>query len=159
MEVEFDVKMTSGVLYDYMLHHNYSSFSGIIGNVVGALMLVGALYLGNIIFLVAGLIVLLYVPWSLFLRSKQQMLRTEAFKQPLHYKMTEDGIQVSQGDTVQSQPWDSMHKAVSTGKCIIVYTSPVNASIFPKKDMGEMMPKVIEMISVHMPPAKVKIRG
>ena len=26
MEVEFDVKIDSGVLYDYMLHHTYTSF-------------------------------------------------------------------------------------------------------------------------------------
>ena len=40
MEVEFDVKIDSGVLYDYMLHHTYTSFAGVVGTTVGALMLV-----------------------------------------------------------------------------------------------------------------------
>lgn len=31
MEVEFDVKIDSGVLYDYMLHHTYTSFAGVVG--------------------------------------------------------------------------------------------------------------------------------
>jgi len=51
-----------------------------------------------------------------------------------------------------------MHKAVATSKSIIVYTTVVNASIFPRADLKELTPKVIEMISIHMPPAKVKIR-
>ena len=52
-----------------------------------------------------------------------------------------------------------MHKAVSTGKSIILYTSPMNATIFPKRQMEEQKVAVIEMISTHMPPAKVKIRN
>ena len=39
MEVEFDVQMTSADLYDYMLHHTYTSASGLIGSVAGALMI------------------------------------------------------------------------------------------------------------------------
>ena len=52
-----------------------------------------------------------------------------------------------------------MVKAVSTVNSIIVYTTKTNACIFPKKDLGEQKDKVIEMISTHMPPKKVKIRG
>ena len=51
-----------------------------------------------------------------------------------------------------------MTKATSTGKSIILYTSPVNASIFPRADLKEKEVAVIEMISTHMPPKKVKIR-
>ena len=86
------------------------------------------------------------------------LFRSPAFKQPLHYKMTDEGIEVSQGEDVQQLNWDSMHKAVSTSKSIILYTSRVSASIFPRKDLGDTTPKVIEMISTHMPPKKVKIR-
>ena len=34
MEVEFDVQMTSADLYDYMLHHTFTSPSGLIGAVL-----------------------------------------------------------------------------------------------------------------------------
>ena len=84
---------------------------------------------------------------------------TPAFKKPLHYKLDKEGITVSQDDTEEKQEWAQMYKAVSTGKSIIVYTSRVNASIFPKKDLGENKAKVIEIISTHMPPSKVKIRN
>ena len=38
MELEFDVKITSNILYDYMLRHTYSSLSGLMGSLVGVLM-------------------------------------------------------------------------------------------------------------------------
>ena len=159
MEVEFDVNINAGVLYDYMLHHTYSSFSGILGTIVGLLLIVAFFVSGWLPYLIFGIVVTFYLPWTLFLKSKQQMLRTEAFHAPLHYKMSDEGIEVSQGEVCELQTWDNMFKAISTGKSIIVYTSPVNASIYPRKDLKEKAPKVIEMISTHMDPKKVKIRA
>ena len=159
MEIEFDVKITSNVLYDYMLRHTYSSLSGIMGSVVGVLMLI--LFVSNRqpICLIIGVVILLYLPWTLFLKSRQQALNTPAFKKPLHYRLSDEGIEVSQDDTVEKMGWDGMFKAVSTMNSIIVYTTKTNACIFPKRDLGDKKYKVIEIISTHMPPNKVKIRG
>ena len=159
MEVEFDVKITPGALYDYMLYHTYTIPSGLLGAVVGAL-LVTAFFMGaGVLCLLAGIIILVYLPWTLFLKSRQQYLANPAFKTPLHYKMTEEGIEVSQNGETQSQKWEDLFKAVSTPKSLIVYTSRVNASIFPKRDLKENSTAAIRMISTHMPPQKVKIRG
>ena len=159
MEIEFDVKISSNVLYDYMLRHTYSSLSGIMGSVVGVLMLI--LFASNRqpICLIIGVVILLYLPWTLFIKSRQQALSTPAFKKPLHYRLTDEGIEVSQDDTTEQMGWDGMVKAVSTINSIIVYTTKTNACIFPKKDLGDKKYKVIEIISTHIPPGKVKIRG
>ena len=159
MELEFDVKVNSKVLYDYMLHHTYGSFQGVLGTAVGALMLVGFAVTKYMIWLIAGIVLLVYLPWSLFLRSKQQMLNTPAFKEPLHYRMTEQGVEISQGEAKEFQKWEHMYKATSTGKSIILYTSAVNACIFPREDLKGNEVAVIEMISKHMPPKKVKIKA
>lgn len=158
MELEFDVRITANVLYDYMLRHTYYSASGLIGTIVGALMLVCFFFRSEVIFLIAGLVILGYLPWTLLIKSRRQMLSTPAFQEPLHYKLTEEGIEVSQGGEVQKQRWEDMNKAVSTQRSLIVYTSRVNASIFPKQDLGELVPAVVGMISTHMPPSKVKIK-
>lgn len=159
MELEFDVKVNSKVLYDYMLHHTYGSFQGVLGTAVGALMLVGFAITGYVIWLIAGVVLLAYLPWSLFLKSKQQMLNTPAFKEPLHYRMTEEGVEISQKDVKEFQKWEHMYKATSTGKSIILYTSNVNACIFPRADLKGNEVAVIEMISKHMPTNKVKIKA
>lgn len=158
MEVEFDVKMETGILYDYLMHHTFTSLSGLLGAVVGALLLVAFYADRQLVFLVGGLIILIYQPWTLFLRAKKQMLTNPGFKKPLHYKLTEEGIEVSQDGETQEQKWADMYKAISTNSSIVVYTTSINACIFPKKDLGENKYKVIEMISTHMPPNKVKIK-
>ena len=156
--LELDVKIESGDLYDYMMAHSYNGASGILGSCFGALMVVVAFLNKQWIFLICGVVVLLYLPWTLFLKSKQQSLNNPTFKKPLHYLLDEQGITVSQGEECQSQLWEHMYKAVSTNRSIIIYTSPVNATIFPRRVLGEDVAKCIEIISTHMPPNKVKIR-
>lgn len=157
MEVEFDVKMNAGVLFDYMLHHTYTGSAGILGSAVGALGVVAFFMNGYPLYLILGVIILFYQPVSLWLRAKKQALNP-VFKEPLHYKMTEEGVTVSQGETEQFQSWDDMYRAVSTGRSIILYTGRINASIFPRADLGQKQAEVIGMISTHMPPKKVNIR-
>lgn len=159
MDLEFDVKVTPGVLYDYMLFHTYTSASGLIGSAVGALMVVTFFMGYGVLFLIGGAVILAYLPWTLFIKSRQQYLSNPAFKNPLHYQMDEKGVTVAQNGERQSQSWENMYKAVSTPRSLILYTSPVNASIFPKKDLGEKALSVTQMISTHMPPQKVKIRS
>jgi len=101
----------------------------------------------------------LYLPWTLFIRSRKQALDNPVFQQPLHYVLDEEGITISQGETSTHQAWENMVKAVSTGKSIIVYTTRVNATIFPKNQLGDKKEAVIEIISTHMSPKKVKIRN
>ena len=159
MEVSFDVKITPGVLYDYLLYHTYTGTTGLLGTIAGALLVVAYFMAGGLLYLIFGIVVLAYLPWTLFIRSKKQYLAHPAFKESLHYTFNEEGMTVSQKDTSEQIAWKNLYKAVSTPKSIVLYTSPVNASIFPKKDLGEHKAALIEVISTHMPPKKVKIRG
>ena len=109
--------------------------------------------------LIAGVIVLLYLPLTLYTKSKLQWSATPSFQKPLHYVLGDEGITVSQGEVSESQGWESMVKAVSTTRSIIVYTAGRNASIFPKAQLGDQLGNLIEVISTHMPPTKVKIRS
>lgn len=156
--IEFDVQIKAGDLYDYMLRHTYNGFSGIFGSLVGALMVVGGVLANGVLLMIAGVVLLCYLPWTLFLKSRQQMLANPAFKQPLHYVLDEEGIEVSQGEEIQRQQWGDIWKVVSTGKSIIVYTSKVNACIFPKRDLKDRTSQVIQVLSTHLPASKVKIR-
>lgn len=158
MELEFDVKMTAFGLYDYLLYHTYTGLSGLIGTLVGVFLIIGFASTKYPIYLIAGVVIILYLPVNLFLRANQQIQKNEAFKKPFHYKMTDEGVSVSQGESMESISWENCYKAVSTRSSIILYTSKVTASIFPRKDIGEKQEALIEMISTHMEPKKVKIR-
>lgn len=155
---EVDIQINTSVLYDYFLRHVYTTFSGIFGTFIGIFMLM--LYFAkesSVLYLVCGIVIILYLPWSLYLTAKKQALQ-ETFKNPLHYAFYENGVQVSQGDVQQMQKWEDMLKAVSTTKSIILYTGKNSASIFPRKDLGENAMDMIRIISTHMDPKKVKIK-
>ena len=156
--LELDVKIESKDLYDYMLRHSYNSPSGILGSCFGALLVVLAVLTGQWMYLVFGIIMLAYLPWTLFLRSKKQALTNAGFQKPLHYVLDDIGVTISQGEESVQYLWEEMVKAVSTGRSIILYTSPVNATLFPRRELGDKTAAVIEMISTHMPANKVKIR-
>lgn len=157
--LELTIKIEAGDLYDYMLMHSYNSPAGLIGSAFGALLIVFAFATQQWIFIVLGLVMLLYLPWTLFIKSRSQILSNPSFQEPLGYTLDEEGLTVSQGEVEEKMAWEDMHKAVSTGRSIIVYTSRVNATIFPKRQLGDKRTAVIEVISTHMPPAKVKIRS
>ena len=159
MKVEFDVKITAGDLYDYMLSHTYSGFSGLFGSIVGALFIVYyAATRTNLYFLIAGILILLYIPCSLYMRAKKQAAMNEFFKKPLHYTLTDEGVTVTQGDYEMFQEWSIVYRAKSTNKSLLLYTSKVNAWIFPKRDLGEKREDVIQIISQHVSPDKIKIK-
>lgn len=157
--LELNIKIEAGDLYDYMLMHSYNSPAGLVGSAFGALLIIFAIASRQWIFIVLGLVMLLYLPWTLFLKSRSQALGNPSFQEPLHYTLDEEGLMVSQGEASEKMAWGDMHKAVSTGRSIIVYTSRVNATIFPRRQLGSQQTAVIEMISTHMPPSKVKIRS
>ena len=158
MRVEFDVKITAADLYDYMLSHTYSGFSGLFGSIVGALFIIMYFSVGYFLYLIAGAVILLYIPCSLFLRAHKQVALNEAFKKPLHYVLTDEGVTVSQGENEMFQEWDVVYKAKSTNRSLLIYTSKVNAWIFPKRDLGKEKEAVIQLISAHVAPNKVKIK-
>ena len=158
MSIEFDVKMTSGKMYDYMLRHTFTSFAGIVGELLGIALIVGFFAYGQWLYLLAGIVCVLYQPVALYYRARRQVNSNEVFKEPLHYKLDDSGVTVRSGDNTDSLALEKMYKAVSTTRSVILYTSRINACIFPKEDMGDKKADVIAMISTHMDPKQVNIR-
>ena len=158
MKIEFDVQMTTSKMYDYMLYHTFRSFSGIMGEVVGIMLIACFFAAHKPLYLIAGIVVVLYLPVALYINAKKQVTLNPVFKTPLHYVLDDTGITVSSGENTDSQKWEDMHKAVSSGKSLIIYTNKINACIFPKADLGAKLPDAIKIISTHMDPKRVVIR-
>ncbi len=165
MSVKFNVKMTEKYMYDFMLYHNYTHFSGLVGAIVGVLAL--GMTISNFISgdtqaagvtLIVALLFLVVTPSTMKQRASMQVKNTPMFQETLEYELNEEGIVVRQGEAQATTSWEECLKAVSTQKSVIVYITRVRALIFPKACMGDQYEEAIKMIHTHMPPAKVKIR-
>ena len=86
------------------------------------------------------------------------MLLVPAFKKPLHYRLCDQGVFMSQEEVSQNFEWDKITKAISTSRSIILYTDKNIATILPREDMGDMTTEAVRIISSHVDPKKVRIR-
>ena len=157
--VECDVKISARELYDYNLKYTYGKPINIIAEIAGILAVCYGIYSKNIPLAVIGAAVIVYLPITLWIRSAQTAALTPAFKKPLHYVLDDDGLTVSQEDQTQTVEWDKCLKAVSTSRSILLFTSGVSATIFPKDQLGDKTVLVIRTIAAHMPPDRVNIKG
>jgi hypothetical protein len=148
--MQFDVKMTTGLLYDYLLRQAFTSLSGWLTLGLSAVMI--GLYFtgGQLILLFVGLIGVVYTPVYLYGRAKLQMQINKSFKGILHYRVDSRGIEISQEGEAARVEWEQLYKAVATRKSILVYTSRYNAWIFPDKDLGEQRGRLVELLKEHM---------
>lgn len=165
MSVKFEVKMTEKYMYDFMLYHTYTQFSGLLGGVVGVFGLGLSIHyilkgdtMSAMPFMMVALLFLVMTPISMKNKANLQVKMTETFRKPLQYELTEEGIVVRQEELETMNEWKDVVKAVSTGKSVILYLSRVRALIFPKECMSEQYEAALKMIHTHISPAKVKIR-
>ena len=66
---EVDVHMNTSVLYDYMLRHTYTSPGGLIATIIGVFAILFAMKNAGVLYLIAGIVIILYLPWNLYLSA------------------------------------------------------------------------------------------
>ena len=158
MKCEFDVQMTASALYDYNMYHTYSGVAGITGNAVGAVFFILFAAYRQPAYLIAGLMLILYSPVMLYINAHKQIKLNPIYKNTMHYVFDDEGVTVTVGEESLNVTWDQMQKARSTNQSILLYTGSKSAWVFPKKDLKEKRYDLIEIISTHMEPSKVKIK-
>lgn len=164
MSVEFDTTITEKDMYQFNLYHAYHGFQGIAAPLVGVWVLVmAAVTFGKVeimytlLYLVFGVVFLVYVPVSLNLRSKQQIRSSEILKQALHYKIDDTGVHVSQGEETADLEWKQIYKMAATKNSLLIYSNRVNAYVIPRKAMGEQYEKVVGLAVNHLESYRLKL--
>lgn len=156
--ITFQVKMSAKILYDYLLNHAYTGSSGIIGTCFGVVGILFFLRTSYPLYLIIGIMLILYLPYTLWTQAARTMTVNEAYKLPLTYTLDSKGITVSQGEVSETASWDQCTKAVSTKMSIVVYTGKKNAFVFPRAQLLDKLTPMLSVIAENMDPKKVKIR-
>ena len=156
--IECDVKIGKADLYDYNLKYTYGKVINILAEIIGFLAVVYGIWSANYPLAVLGAVVVFYLPVTLWVRSAQVAALSPAFKKPLHYRLDDEGLTVSQDENEETIKWEDCVKAVSTTRSILVFTSLTGATIFPRNQLGDKIPPIIQCISRNMSPDKVNIK-
>ena len=161
------VHMTKEALYDFLLFHAYSKFSGFLINILGlAVAFMGIiLYVtgktsvpGVKCYLVAAFIFLASNPIQLKMRAKKQVMVNEEYCNPVEYIFSEEGIEVKYGSKTRFHKWEEIERAVVTPKTIGIYYAKEWAIILPKEDFGEKFASIFTLIAKQLGQSRVRMR-
>ena len=167
MEVVVKAQLTKKELFNYMLRHNYSTFGGIVGALLG---------IGAIILFIANVtndemnfeykIALLFVfalafivqPVMLYIKASNQAKKNEAINKPLQFKFNEEGITISVEDDSVFHKYDAVTKVISTKLSVIIYVSRYNAFVIPKKVLGDDIETIRMLLKDHCTCMKISVK-
>jgi hypothetical protein len=106
-----------------------------------------------------AVVFLLYIPMSLKLRVKNQMLQ-DVFQHPLTYELKDTGIVISSPTTEEPAelPWEYVYKISNWKNYLLIYSNRVNAYIIPMSDIENQYADIKEFIKNHVEDYKLKLK-
>lgn len=164
--MKIQVKMRKEFLYDLLLFHTYSQFSGFLINVLGlAVIIAGGILLGmdkislarGIIYVVAGALFLAYTPFTLKIKAKN-MMKAPRYQDDIFYEFHKEGILETIMGKENGYAWSQVEKAISTPKDIAFYVGNEEALVLPKESFGENFMPVMKLIAENVTRDKIYIR-
>mgnify|MGYP003221815159 CR=1 FL=1 len=160
MKLEFDVKVTEKDLYSFNIEQAYKGSQGVISLLFAVLLAAAAVLSaqkGNteyvVLYIIVGILVLLYVPFSLKGRVKMIMKTNEVFSKPLHFEIDEKNIKVSQGDEMAQ-----LYRFVANDKRILIFSNRKNAYILSKEQLGDSYEPLKELAGSTLEKYRLKIK-
>lgn len=154
------VHMTKETLYDFLLYHAYSKFSGFLVNILGfAVIFLGVFSYatgrtgagGVAVYLIAAVIFIGYMPIQLKVRAKKQVETNPEYRETVEYEFSEEeGITARWESGNRHVDWSDVQRAVVAPKTIGVYYGKDQALILPKQDFGDQFLPIYQMIVRHL---------
>ena len=168
MNLKFDVKMTAKDLYKYNLRNAYTGMQGILSILFAILVIFVFIWkfdaltlVYKLLFIALAVAFLVYIPISLYLRTKQVMANTPVFKEPLTFIMEDEQIRIESLVEVEDAqgvlPWEDVYRVTKTSSQILIYTNRVSAYIIPRDQIADVEPQLIEILKAKV--EDFKLRG
>ena len=161
MKLEFDVKVTEKDLYSFNIEQAYKGSQGVISLLFAVLLAAAAVLSaqkGNteyvVLYIIVGILVLLYVPFSL----KMIMKTNDVFSKPVHFEVDEKNIKVSQGEEMAQLPWEQVYRFVANDKRILIFSNRKNAYILSKEQLGDSYEPLKELAGSTLEKYRLKIK-
>ncbi|QUH30197.1 YcxB family protein [Vallitalea guaymasensis] len=164
-EIELSIKIGDKDMFYFMLGHVYSKLSSKITLLfsVVCLILFPISFLWKdtfmtLVLLFGALTYLVISPLMLYLQSKKQVATNPVFKEPILYKINDEGFYVSQAGEWIEFLWENLYKVVQRKYNILFYISKDQAFIIPVRliEDGKNIVKIKQMVSNKMDTSRYK---
>lgn len=155
--VEFDITLGTKDMSDFLIKHFYGKFAGTFGLTLSAIALI-LLVAGigkwgmyeMLVLLLIGLLFTVVQPLQLRTKAATQVKNNPLFKKPIHFAFDEKGITASQDGQSETLPWERVRQVRETSHSILIYISSVNANIIPKKQAGDKLDALKQVIKENI---------
>ena len=161
MEVTFNAKLAPKDLFQFNMYQSYTTMQGPLSIFFSILVFVMAgisFYKGSMgygtLYICGGIIVLIYVPFTLWNRSNYVLRTNPIISDVLEYHIDEEGIDVTQGGETGTLLWDKVYKVIAIKNELLIYSNRVYAYVLPREQVGEENYAVIKKIAESKLPAK-----
>ena len=165
--IKFDVQVKIGDLRNYMYSHKYGRITGKLELILGLICLVSGIVLAKsgsekwhayVLFLVIfGVFFLVISPIQTFVNSAKQYLANPMISKPLTYVLSDEGIELSQGDIVNNMPWSGVYAIRANKNNIFIYFSRFSANIIPKRCIEKELDDVIGCFKANVDSKRCKL--
>ncbi len=148
--------MTKEALTNFMVTSYYRRFSGIFSILLGLAgigMAVREIFFrehmdvpGLAAYVIIALLCLVFNPVTLVSRAKKQLETSPSYQQPVEYTLLPEMMVVSQGEEHLEIGWELIYKIRMTGKMVAIYTSKVNAFVWPLSELGDEKSAILSRV-------------
>lgn len=165
MKVTFDIKLSAKDIFKFNMYQAYRGMQGLISTLI-PLVIIGTVIwkyndfgLANaLLYIGMAIVLVIYLPASLWLRSNRAIKTNEALAKPLHYEFSEENICVSQEDQNVEFQWENIYKMIATKSMVLIYTNRMNAYIIPREQMQEQYVDLATLAQSQLAKFRVKMK-
>ena len=161
-EKNFEINMTREALTSFMLTSYYSRIGGwfsVLLGLAGVVMAVREIFFRDSIdttglaaYCIIAAFCLVVNPVLLISRAKKQLETSESYKQPVRYTLYPEYLLVSIGEEHLEISWELIYKIKMNGKMVAIYTSKINAFVWPLSELGDDRSSILSRIVQYTQP-------
>lgn len=168
--LEFDVKVDAQDMYRFNLRHVYSTLQGWVSIIIGLFLIAVAAYSwenlsasNKGIYVGAGLLMIIYMPFNLKMKSTQVVKANEELYSSLHFVFDDEkGIVASSKASPEDEaalPWDYIYKIKCSKDAMYIYSNKINAYIIPRACVADKESELKEMLKKNVEDFKLSLKG
>lgn len=168
MPIEFDIKLKAKDMFRFNMYQTYTGFSGW-SSIIFSIALMGlagytyytqgdAVLPRILLYVCASILLLVYMPVTLWLRAKQSIKASPVLSETLHYHVDEDGFTVTQGEASGVLAWKQIYKMVAIKHLVLVYSGRLNAYVIPRSQLGEYYIPLAKLATSKLPKFRVRMK-